>query len=82
MAGWVKVLGATLTVEQQAVLRLAFSYFTWRTLVRDAGLSRGAAVGLMARAIESAGKRDAPSRRGTAKPARFRAPRGRSNPSS
>lgn len=82
IAGWVKVLGARLTGEQQALMRLAFSFFTWRTLVRDAGLNRGAAVGLMARAIESAGKRDAPSRRRTPSPARFRAPRGRSNPSS
>jgi len=37
------------------VLRLALSYFTWRTLVRETGLKPGAAVGAMVQAIEGAG---------------------------
>jgi AcrR family transcriptional regulator len=34
------VLGARLTAKQSAMLRLALSFFTWRTLVRESGLNR------------------------------------------
>jgi hypothetical protein len=37
-------------------LRLALSFFTWRTLVRESGLKQGAAVEAMVRAINCAGK--------------------------
>jgi AcrR family transcriptional regulator len=52
-AAYGEVLGAGLSVKQRAVLRLALSFFTWRTLVRESGLSRNAAVAVMVQAIES-----------------------------
>ena len=55
-AAYHKVLGARLSRKQRAVLRLALSFFTWRTLVRESGLKQGAAVGAMVQAI--AGDRD------------------------
>jgi hypothetical protein len=57
MAEYQKVLGAKLSVKQRAVLRLALSFFTWRTLVRKGGLSQGAAVGAMVEAINCADPR-------------------------
>jgi len=39
------------SAQQRAALALAFSYFTWRTLVHDAGLSRDGAIELMARLV-------------------------------
>lgn len=54
MAAYQEVLGATLTATQRAALALALSFFTWRTLVRDSGLTRAAAVALMVQAIEGA----------------------------
>ena len=54
MAAWHKVLGAKLSAKQRAVLRLALSYYTWRTLVRDAGLTQGAAVAAMVEAVDVA----------------------------
>jgi AcrR family transcriptional regulator len=50
------VLGAALNAQQQALLHLALSFFTWRTLVRESGLSQGAAVDVMVRAILCAGE--------------------------
>ncbi len=38
------VLGAKLNAKQRALLRLALSFFTWRTLARESGLKQGAAV--------------------------------------
>jgi hypothetical protein len=35
-------------------LRLALSFFTWRTLVRESGLKPDAAVGAMVQAIDCA----------------------------
>ncbi len=52
IADYEKVLGASLTVKQRAVLRLALSCFTWRTLVRESGLKQGAAVAVMVQAID------------------------------
>jgi AcrR family transcriptional regulator len=51
---YTQVLGAKLSVTQRAVLRLALSFFTWRTLVRESGLKRNAAVAVMVQAIEGA----------------------------
>lgn len=54
MAGWQEVLAAKLGAKQRAMLQLAFSFFTWRTLARDSGLKQPAAVAAMVHAIESA----------------------------
>src|SRR3954454_16432092 len=61
-AAYSEVLGAKLNSEQRAMLVLALSFFTWRTLTRDGGLKQGAAVGAMAEAIVAAG---AGAKRGT-----------------
>jgi hypothetical protein len=53
MAAWHDVLGAKLTSKQRAMLRVALSFFTWRTLVRDSGLKQAAAVEAMVHAIDS-----------------------------
>jgi AcrR family transcriptional regulator len=54
MAAYQQVLGAKLSTKQRAVLRLALSFFTWRTLVRESGLKQTAAVAAMVQAIERA----------------------------
>jgi AcrR family transcriptional regulator len=54
MAAYNDVLGAGLSPAQRAMLRLALSYFTWRTLVREAGLPPDAAIEAMTRAVDSA----------------------------
>src|SRR5262249_33074392 len=54
MAACQEVLGARLGVKQRALLQLALSFFTWRTLVRGAGLEPAAAVDAMAQAIAGA----------------------------
>ena len=56
IAAYQEVLGAKLNARQRAMLRLALSFFTWRTLVREGGLTQGAAVGAMLQAIEGASK--------------------------
>ena len=56
VAGWHEVLGAKLNAKQRAVLQLALSFFTWRTLVRDGGLTQGAAVRVMVQAIDGANR--------------------------
>ena len=48
------VLGARLTGTQRAMLHLALSFFTWRSLVRESGLKQGAAVEAMVQAIACA----------------------------
>ena len=55
MAAYHEVLGAKLGTKQRAVLRLALSFYTWRTLVVDAGLRHTVAVKAMVQAIEGAG---------------------------
>jgi AcrR family transcriptional regulator len=50
-----EVLGAKLNAKQHAMLHLALSFFTWRSLVREAGLKPAAAVEAMVQAIEGAG---------------------------
>ena len=54
MAAYQEVLDAKLSAKQRAVLRLALSYYTWRTLVREGGLRQAAAVGAMIQAIDCA----------------------------
>jgi AcrR family transcriptional regulator len=54
MAAYGDVLGEALSMKQRAVLGLALSFFTWRTLAREAGLDRDAAGGVMVRAIDCA----------------------------
>ena len=49
------VLGARLNAQQQALLHLAMSFYTWRALTRESGLSQGSAVDAMVRAILCAG---------------------------
>src|SRR5262245_33808958 len=49
---WRDVLGARLTAKQCAVLGLALSFFSWRTLVRESGLKTGTAAEAMVRAID------------------------------
>ena len=56
MAACREVLGARLNAKQRALLQLALSFFTWRTLVRESGLKQGAAVAAMVQAIDSAGE--------------------------
>lgn len=48
-------LAAGLSEKQQAAVSLAMSFYTWRSLTREAGLSRADAVELMAHAVEAAG---------------------------
>lgn len=56
VTGWQEMLGAKLNAKQRAVLQLALSFYTWRTLVRDAGLTQGAAVRVMVQAIDNASR--------------------------
>jgi AcrR family transcriptional regulator len=49
------VLGEGLTARQRAMLQLALSFHTWRTLTRDDNLSRGDAAAAMASAIAGMG---------------------------
>lgn len=54
VAAYNDVLGEKLNAMQRAVLTLALSFFTWRTLVREGGLKEAAAVAAMVQAIEHA----------------------------
>jgi len=51
-AAYNEVLGAKFSAKQRAMLHLALSYWTWRALVREAGLKQSAAVEAMVEAIE------------------------------
>ncbi|HVV78325.1 MAG TPA: TetR family transcriptional regulator [Pseudolabrys sp.] len=51
---WHEVLEAGLKDKQRAMVSLALSFYTWRTLTRDSGLKTSAAVTQMVDAIESA----------------------------
>ena len=53
MAAYREVLGAPLNATQRAMLQLALSFFTWRTLVRQAGLGQEEAVNAMVNSIQS-----------------------------
>ena len=52
MAAHQEVLGAKLSAKQRELLRVALSFFTWRTLARDGGLKPAAAVDVMVQAID------------------------------
>ena len=54
MAAYHEVLGGKLTQKQRAALHLALSFFTWRSLVAEAGLKTDAAVKIMVQAIRCA----------------------------
>ena len=54
MAAYWQTLGAKLSARQRAMLGLALSFFTWRTLVGEGGLKPGAAAEAMVQAIEGA----------------------------
>jgi hypothetical protein len=54
MAAYSEVLGAGFNAKQRAMLGLALSFYTWRTLAREGGLKQAAAVASMAQAIEGA----------------------------
>ncbi|GIL00917.1 MAG: hypothetical protein BroJett030_08160 [Alphaproteobacteria bacterium] len=56
LAAWREALGAGLGAGGRAMLELALSFFTWRTLTQDGGLDRAAAVQAMVRAIDCAGR--------------------------
>ncbi len=49
-----ETLAAGLNARQRALLQLALSYFTWRTLARESGLAKNDAVDTMVRAIDAA----------------------------
>lgn len=44
VAAWHEVLGVKLNAKQRALLHLALSFYTWRTLVQEAGLQPAAAI--------------------------------------
>ena len=54
IAAYQKVLGANLSTKQRAMLGLALSFFTWRTLTREGGLKHAAAVRAMVQAVDCA----------------------------
>jgi hypothetical protein len=56
IAAYHETLGTKLNARQRAVLNLALSFYTWRSLVREGGLTQSAAVGAMLQAIEGANK--------------------------
>jgi hypothetical protein len=53
-AAYHEALGVKLTVKQRAMLELALSFYTWRTLVHDGGMKTPAAVETMVQAIDCA----------------------------
>ena len=55
-ADWKQTLGAGLSNEQRSMLVLALSFFTWRTLAKEAGLRQRAIVRAMVQTIERAGE--------------------------
>ncbi len=51
VAAYHEVLGGGLGTRQRPLLALALSFFTWRTLARDGGMTAEAAADAMARAV-------------------------------
>ena len=49
--GWRDVLGEKLNADQRIMLQVALSFFTWRTLTKQAGIKQAAAVRLMVEAV-------------------------------
>ena len=56
MAAYRDILGAKLNAKQRALLQLALSFFTWRTLAGESALKQDPAVTLMVESIEGAGR--------------------------
>src|SRR4051812_45507230 len=54
MPAYMDVLGKKLNAKQRALLHLALSFYTWRTLAREGGLKPDNAVEAMVQAIDSA----------------------------
>ena len=52
--GWRDVLGEGFSSDQRAMLFIALSFFTWRTLTQQAGVKQAAAVTLMVEAVLNA----------------------------
>jgi len=53
-AAWNEVLGAGLTAKQRALMYLALSFYTWRTLTREGGLKQPEVVDAVVEAIVGA----------------------------
>jgi AcrR family transcriptional regulator len=53
MAAYHEVLGARLSAKQRALLPLALSFHSWRSLTRDGGMKTSAAVEAMVKAIDA-----------------------------
>jgi AcrR family transcriptional regulator len=53
-ASYRDVLGADLSAKQRAMLAVALSFYTWRTLTREAGEPQSGASAAMARAVTDA----------------------------
>jgi AcrR family transcriptional regulator len=53
-----EVLGKGLTARQKLMLRVALSFFTWRTLAQESGLTQSASVTLTVKAITCQDHRD------------------------
>lgn len=51
IASWRETLGVKLNTKQRAMLALALSFYTWRTLTGDAGLKQADAVTAMVNTI-------------------------------
>lgn len=51
VSAWHEVLGEGLNAQQRALLALALSFHTWRTLTREAGMKQKDAVAAMTAAI-------------------------------
>jgi AcrR family transcriptional regulator len=56
MAACRDVLAARLDARQRALLGLALSFFTWRTLARESGMKQAAVVAAMVQAVDCASK--------------------------
>jgi AcrR family transcriptional regulator len=54
VAGWRQTLGDKLNAKQRAMLAVALSFHTWRTLTHDAGMKQAAAANAMALAVAQA----------------------------
>jgi AcrR family transcriptional regulator len=54
IAAWHEVLGAKLNARQHAMLHLALSFYTWRSLVREGSLNAAVAARAMTAAIKGA----------------------------
>jgi len=56
IAAYHETLGAKLNGKQRAMLALALSFYTWRSLVQEGGLTQRAAIAAMLQAIQGSSK--------------------------